>query len=87
METRDSLTNRADYDYLKVQLGGMIQLFEEFYNYLFFDLLIEIENPGTTPERIGTILESITRHGAHMSAVQINTLLNKARQSMFKKGD
>ena len=42
-------------------------MFEEFYNALYFDWIVEIERMQGKVTRFVEIMEGLTRHGIHMS--------------------
>ena len=59
-------------------------MFEAHMSYLYFDWIIELESNKTDLYRGGEIMESLTRHGAHLSSTQILTLLTNMRKFIDK---
>jgi len=69
----------ADYFWLKRQVQGLVGNFVSFYDSMYFDWMIIVENPDTPTTHFGVILEKLTRHGEHMSETQLSNIMSKIR--------
>ena len=59
-------------------------MFDELYNSLYFDWMVEIIRDDTTSYRISDILDGLFRHGAQMTDTQITNILNRSRKQLHE---